>query len=446
MTLRTVLFTLVSAAATALPATAQAIASAELYSTKAHFYGRFEARLRFAPGDGVISSFFLWKEGSEAANAFWNELDFEKVGASCALQTNAFYGNPESVHEQEHSVADLCGGYHDYRFDWTPSYIAWSIDGKEIRRDTGATANAFAQNASAGMTMHFNVWPGNADFGGNINNTSLPVRQYLSWVQYSSYDNGTFNVQWREEFQTSGIPTGWAVGNWVSPYKQSTHNTQNVGFVNGIAILSLTADNATGNPGVPPADPAASSTGGAAGTGGVVGTGGTTGSGGVAGTGGTTGSGGAGAGGTTGKGGTTGSGGAQGSSTGGRPSTGGATGAGGVPGSGGTQAAGGTTTTGSTSSAGGASASGGAGGASATNAGGAGGADTTGAGGSNTPAGSGGTVGSGGATEEDPPGTGATSDAGDAGCSCSAGRAPSHLLPIVFVLFFAFLRLQRKES
>ncbi|HVR19072.1 MAG TPA: family 16 glycosylhydrolase, partial [Polyangiaceae bacterium] len=162
------------------PSTALAVASAELYRTQATFYGRYDARIRYAGADGVISSFFLWKEGSEMSGAYWNELDFEKLGADCHLQTNALYGNPVNSSEESHTTpSDPCEAYHDYRFEWTPEYIAWFIDGSEIRRDTGAIATAFAQNASAGMTFHFNVWPGNASFGGNFNPASLPVRQYI---------------------------------------------------------------------------------------------------------------------------------------------------------------------------------------------------------------------------------------------------------------------------
>jgi endo-1,3-1,4-beta-glycanase ExoK len=443
MTSRTVFFSLV-AAAVCVPAAAMAMASAELYGTKAYYYGRFEARIRFAPGDGVVSSFFLWKEGSDAANAFWNELDLEKFGADCSLQTNAFYGNPEKVHNQKQSLsADLCGEYHDYRFEWTSTYIAWFLDGKEIRRDTGDTATAFAQNASAGMTMHFNIWPGNSEFGGNINNTTLPVRQYISWVQYSSYNNGSFNAEWREDFQSSGIPSGWAVGNWGSPYNLSTHNTQNVAFVNGIAVLSLTADNATGNPGTPPADPAAGGTGG---SGGNSGTGGTTGgAGGTKSTGGTSGSGGV-----TSTGGTTASGGST--ATGGRTSTGGTSGLGGMSSSGGTSSSGGRTGGGGTTASGGMSGAGGT-----TDAGGASGAGggprsggTTGSGGTTA---SGGSIGSGGATGSggssatggDAHGGTTGTNASEGGCSCSAAPAASPLWPALTVPFVVVLRLRRKQ-
>jgi len=246
-------------ACAAIPQTANAVASAELYRKQAYVYGRFEARIRFGAGDGVISSFFLWKEGSEVANTFWNELDFEKLGADCHMQTNAIYGNPQTEHSQTNKMpGDICSEYHDYRFEWTPTYIAWVVDGQEIRRETGATATAFSQNATSGMTFHFNVWPGNANFGGNFSPSILPVREHISWVSYSSYNNGAFKLEWREDFTGNSLPSGWATGDWASPYSLSVHNPSNVTFANGVATLSLTADNALGFSGNPPADNAGS--------------------------------------------------------------------------------------------------------------------------------------------------------------------------------------------
>src|SRR5664279_5356331 len=67
------------------PRTAAAVQGAELYRTQSSFYGRFEARVRFAPGEGVVSSAFLWKVGSSSTTT-WNELDNEKINAACRLQ------------------------------------------------------------------------------------------------------------------------------------------------------------------------------------------------------------------------------------------------------------------------------------------------------------------------------------------------------------------------
>ncbi len=251
---------------------AGAVISAELYRPAAHTFGKFEARIQFAAGDGVVSSFFLWKDGSERSGVYWNELDFEKLGAACELQTNSIFGLPQSNHEgRGYALAGLCEGYHTYAYEWTPAYIAWIVDGAEIRRDTGEDATAYAENAAEGMQFRFNVWPGNASFGGNFSEAILPVYQYVAWAQYSEYTPGAgdggsdFTLAWREEFDAR--PAGWQTGSWASPLNGSTHGRQNVAFVDGIAVLALTADDATGYAGTPPSD--GGGAGGAPATGGA---------------------------------------------------------------------------------------------------------------------------------------------------------------------------------
>jgi MYXO-CTERM domain-containing protein len=271
-----------------LPSVAHATKSAELYTSAPYTYGRFEARMRVTAGDGVVSAFFLWKDGSEQEGMFWNELDFEKIGANCTIQTNALYGNPEANHTTKPTVnGDLCAGFHVYGYEWTADYVAWFLDGTEVRRETGETAAAFAQNASAGMQVHFNIWPGDASFGGNFNPSILPVHQYVDWVQYSSYANGNFTLAWREDFGATTAPTGWLTGDWGSPKNLSTHDPLNVNFMSGCAILSMTADDATGPAGAMP-DPSGctmgTGTGGAGGAGNAGGAGGTSSNGGTAGT------------------------------------------------------------------------------------------------------------------------------------------------------------------
>lgn len=252
---------------------AQAVSSAELYTAKSYLFGRIEARIQFAAGDGVVSSFFLWKDGSEKAGTFWNELDFEKLGADCHLETNALFGNPSASHTQKPSLAaDLCGGFHTYTYEWTPDYIAWFVDGVEIRREVGTVAAAYKENATAGMQIRFNIWPGDASFGGVFSPAILPVHEYINWIEYSSYTDGAFKLEWREDFDAATLPSGWLTGSWGSPKNLSTHNAGNVTFVNGFAVLSLTADNALGSTGVAPSDdgttPVVAPTGGATGAGG----------------------------------------------------------------------------------------------------------------------------------------------------------------------------------
>src|SRR4051812_22494074 len=135
------------------PSAASAVQSAELYRTQAYFYGRFEARVRFAPGEGAVSSFFLWKDGSSSTTS-WNELDYEKLNATCVLQTNIWTGKGTQSTQIDTPTFDMCSGYHTYAFEWTPDYIAWSIDGAQIRKVTGASVAEYTQNASQGMVIH----------------------------------------------------------------------------------------------------------------------------------------------------------------------------------------------------------------------------------------------------------------------------------------------------
>lgn len=242
---RALLFVAVSVVSWAT--SAGAVSSAELYTDQAYQYGRFAARIQFAPESGVVSSFFLWKDGSEVEGTFWNELDFEKLEGECRLETNAIYGDPEMIApDRVASQDDLCGEYHTYVYEWTPDYVAWFVDDVEVRRDTGEIATAFSQNAPEGMQLRFNVWPGDATFGGEFDPSVLPVYQYIDWVEYSSYNNGAFELQWREDFSDDTLPSGWSLGSWDSPKGLSTHDASNFGIKNGIAVLALTPDDALG--------------------------------------------------------------------------------------------------------------------------------------------------------------------------------------------------------
>src|SRR6476661_6883069 len=99
-----------------VPKTSFAVQSAELYTEQAYFYGRFEARIRFAPGEGVVSSFFLWKNGSSSTTS-WNELDFEKINSSCRLQTNIWTGTGTQSAEIDTPSFNICSDYHTYGFE-----------------------------------------------------------------------------------------------------------------------------------------------------------------------------------------------------------------------------------------------------------------------------------------------------------------------------------------
>src|SRR3954468_6553728 len=69
--------------------------SGEFETSHRYGFGAFEARIHAAKGPGGISTFFLWKPGSEQApNVPWHEIDFEMGQASGDYQTQVMTPGP----------------------------------------------------------------------------------------------------------------------------------------------------------------------------------------------------------------------------------------------------------------------------------------------------------------------------------------------------------------
>ena len=69
----------------------------ELRTRQSYRYGRFEVRMKSAQGNGVVSSFFTyrdyWSEGLSGAQ-HWNEIDYEWLGNhNNKVQTNLIIQN-----------------------------------------------------------------------------------------------------------------------------------------------------------------------------------------------------------------------------------------------------------------------------------------------------------------------------------------------------------------
>src|SRR5688572_28755859 len=98
---------LASASLWAAEAEAKPYKGAEVYTQSQYKYGRIEVRMRAARGEGVLSTFFTYKQGSELEAAAWEEIDVEVMGKSnaSAFQSNILVGNPRMGSEQVHPNA-----------------------------------------------------------------------------------------------------------------------------------------------------------------------------------------------------------------------------------------------------------------------------------------------------------------------------------------------------
>lgn len=218
---------------------------AEIYSKTAVKYGRFEMSMKSGVGSGILSTFFLYKSGSEQANAFWEEIDLEIFGKNSAksfqsnIITDGVTGSnkmSEKLHTFTYSLADT---FHIYRIEWTPTYVAWFIDGKELRRDK-TTQVATLTNAES---IRFNAWISNsATWAGAFNAAILPQYQVVDWFKYSSYvpaATDSFKLEWTDNFDTFNTQR-WAKANWTFDSNLADFSTDNAYTKDGMLVLALT--------------------------------------------------------------------------------------------------------------------------------------------------------------------------------------------------------------
>lgn len=237
---------------------------AEIYTNQSYLYGRYEMRMRVANASGVLSTFFTYKNGSEIGNTFWEEIDIEVFGKDNAevWQSNIILGSSRpAIHsEEEHEVdTSLADAYHTYVLEWTPDYVAWFLDGVEVRRITGTSTVTSLTNP---QSLRFNLWASDSvEWAGTWSDSVLPVYQFVSYFEYKTYNTSTkvFEGGWRDEFDTFNT-TRWGKANWTFDTNRVDFAPENAVVKDGILVLALTTENATGYTGTPPADePTASS-------------------------------------------------------------------------------------------------------------------------------------------------------------------------------------------
>lgn len=217
-------------------------------------FGKIEVRMMAAKGNGILSTFFLWKDNSDQANVFWEEIDIEIFGKDSTRkwQSNIFYGydplkSSEEVHTQNYSLADE---FHTFSIEWTPSYISWNIDGEEIRRITGAPATYFLSPAG----IRFNIWASTSvAWAGPWDDSILPQYQFVNWVKYYRYDNGQFILDSTDDFDIFNS-SRWSKANWTFDGNRVDFVPENVVIQDGMLILCLTKKNELGFSGTIPQD------------------------------------------------------------------------------------------------------------------------------------------------------------------------------------------------
>ena len=259
----------------AATAEAKSYKSGEL-ETKSRFgFGAFEARIRCARGPVVVSTFFLWRPGSETSPTVpWHEIDFEMGVAAGDFQTQVMTpGTSPPQYRKEHvKNHDLptapWDAYYTYRIEWTPDYIAFFIDGKEIRRETDHVefAELFHQDASGDtptderMEVRTGVWPGAsniAGWSGVFDGSSVPTAHFVDYVKvwkYTPNQANKFSTLLLDESFNSLNYNNWYPAEWTFDPSASDYTSKNLGAKNGRLVVALTTEAGQGILPDPPAD------------------------------------------------------------------------------------------------------------------------------------------------------------------------------------------------
>ncbi len=220
------------------------------YRTKEAFkYGRFETSFIPAHRTGVISSFFTYHEFSGSTG--WNEIDIEFIGRyDDIIQYNTITPSQRFHIRNQYLPFNPYEDFHTYAFEWTPDYVAWFIDGKEVYRQE----EDFVPTLQYEQHLMMNIWnPVYEGWVGEWSEDYLPAFAYYDWASYASYtpDSGNtgtgnnFTLEWKDEFNE------WNKDRWTKAThtfggNQADFIPDNAVFLDGKLILCLTDDVNTG--------------------------------------------------------------------------------------------------------------------------------------------------------------------------------------------------------
>ncbi len=219
---------------------------AEVYSHDKVKFGKFVMRMKMVSNPGVVSSFFTYDNESWQGGIPWREIDIEVIGKNPdQFQTNLITGElTKRVHsENMHSLENI-SQFHEFTLTWTPEEISWAVDGNLVHVETAATSQQVIDMRDAPQSYRMNVWISQAaEWVGAFNKQDLPLYQYVDWMEYYSYNDGKFNLKWRDDF-TFFDDKRWGKGDWGFDSNLVTFAKNNVAIKDEMLVLALTAGSA----------------------------------------------------------------------------------------------------------------------------------------------------------------------------------------------------------
>lgn len=156
-------------------------ASGEYRTNDKYHYGRYEVRMMPARGSGLVSSFFTYT--SQYTSGPWHdEIDIEFLGKNTRQVHLNYYARGTGNHEKIIDLPfDAADGFHNYAFEWGPTYIRWYVDGTLVHSVTGTNISLPSEPSHIMM----NLWAGTGTTWTGPFTYTGPVYAHYAWVRYT---------------------------------------------------------------------------------------------------------------------------------------------------------------------------------------------------------------------------------------------------------------------
>lgn len=116
------------------------------------FYGRVEAIIQAAPGQGVVSSINLLSDDLD-------EIDWELMGGMPDEAHNNYYGKGDrnQSHGESPALTNVIGEYHNYTIDWSEEELQFWLDDEKVRTVKAGEPGLYPQTPAV---INLSLWAG----------------------------------------------------------------------------------------------------------------------------------------------------------------------------------------------------------------------------------------------------------------------------------------------
>lgn len=210
-------------------------------------YGKFITRMKAPNKKGTVASFFTYWNGQDFYPEGWNELDIEIVPSveQNPLSMNIIYGDGETKRESHDYQAkfDPKDDWHIYELAWTPDFIAWIVDNKEVRRVEKTDPSVKFTTKPQSVMMNF--WtPTFQSWGKDFDPVDMPWFVEYDYVETYTYNSETsgFDFHWRDNFTTFDTNRWHKADNTTFDANSTTFRASQTTIKDGHLVLKMEPD------------------------------------------------------------------------------------------------------------------------------------------------------------------------------------------------------------